>query len=192
MGWWQVGEAARDAGSVGSVAASKDSPWALPVAVVERWIELAGPGERLVYARGARLPRSEGVNAVDRLRLEGQVILNQRRCGPADFEYLATRTVESRAAPKPRVPTPLLDHHGEDHGDDATSRTFALLARCANFKRPCPSNGEIARLLGLAPGSVSYQLDKLKKARLIAVQTDPMGRRSVTIVATGKRTVVAK
>ena len=77
--------------------------------------------------------------------------------------------------------------------DDATSRTFAMLTRCANFKMACPSNREIAKHVGLpAPASAAYQLKKLVGAKLIRVSTDSFGRRMVTIVASGKKTALAR
>lgn len=66
---------------------------AIPLEEVERWMDIAKPGDELVYASGRSLPRTAAaVRAVRELYDAGEVELVQRRRGDgAGFNYVAQR-----------------------------------------------------------------------------------------------------
>lgn len=172
---------------------------AAPAQAVEHWAKAARPGERFVYFTGPALVRSlPVVDAVERLKMLGEVLTVQQRRGPHLFDYLVIkrRNVEppplSAAAvgargssvSRPGHPTGASQSLSDDLED-----LMAVLRRHANLGRECPSNAELARLAGLKDAeSARYRLAQLATCGRIAVRTPPQGPRVVTIVSSGRST----
>ena len=166
--------------------AQAPEPWSLTPEAVERWATSARPGDRVVYARGPRLVRTAGVEAMSKLSDDGEVILNWRRKSPGVGEWLATRRAEpERVEPRHR----LLNQHAPEPERDELTRTLVVLKRLALGGRPCPTNREIAKLADLnSADQAAYQLRKAISAKLIRVDTDSTDYRVVTILSTGRKT----
>ncbi len=74
------------------------------------------------------------------------------------------------------------------HQDGRAERCFAILERAANAGATCPTNVELADLLGYSSGNgPSGLVNLLEVSGLITVERSNMGR-VVTIAKTGKRT----
>jgi hypothetical protein len=162
-----------------------DGSWAMTADAVERWAESSKPGDRLVYARGVRLIRTPGVEAITQLHDEGEVVLNWRRSAPGIGEWLATRRARPVAPAFAQRLSQPLPPEGER---DEEQRVLVVLRRLAAVRRPCPTNRHLAELAKLKDADqAAYQLRKLISAKIIRVETMPKGR-VVTIVATGRKT----
>jgi hypothetical protein len=155
---------------------------AIPAQELQRWLAKAKPGQTIMYAEGAALPRGAAACTLAREHAEiGTVELKAER-GPRGWRFLATKRAmatggAARAKAAPRV-------------DDDAEAVLRVLRRCAQLDLECPSNGALAEAAKLNDGDAArYQLRKLAAAGTIRVEHfGPMRPRRVTIVATGKRT----
>jgi hypothetical protein len=67
-------------------------------------------------------------------------------------------------------------------------RVLALITEAVEANKPCPSNPQLARAVGLRAASFGHRaIERLRQAGLITVEHGPCAR-VVTIVATGGRT----
>lgn len=174
----------------GGEAIAEQTAWALSEDAVNRWMNASKPGDRTVYAKGNRLIRTPGVDAVSQLHDEGELILNYRSAGEMGGEWIMTRRSMPQAVPPAqRVLRPLADEPERDEESSAEHRVLVILRRITAFRHPCPTNAELARLAKLNnPDQAAYQLKKLITAKLIRVETLATGFRVITVVATGRKT----
>ncbi|UYY60125.1 hypothetical protein [Sphingomonas sp. S2-65] len=162
---------------------------ALPAERVAAWVEAARPGDELVYGSrwfGVLPAKSPTAAKVRALHAEGLVLPFQRviQAG-VERNYVVRRTARPWIAPA--APSPLAEPaHASPAAIDAL---FALLARAARFKRPCPTDKQLAERAGIERGEVKPALEAMVEAGLIDVAgcAAPTLRR-VRIVATGETT----
>lgn len=153
----------------------------------EAWVARAVPGEDVVYCTGQRPSEAIGA-AVRALHERGLVTMTSKRSA-GGFRFIAQRL------PDPR-PVRLPEHRGrfarrELKGHYTAERMILkILVTAADKGHPCPTNGELARRVGLAgAASASYRMRRLVAAGKIAIEEpSPLERRVVTIAATGKQT----
>lgn len=161
---------------------------------LDEWLAIAQPGEDFCFFSGFGPPvalvkyvhaqvEAGAVEPVQRRRRDGRGFdyLIQRRA------LLAPMAANGGGAPARREEPP---------GDDAEAlldRVMRMLRRAALDDKVCPTNGEIARTLGLHDAAgAAYQIRKLRALGRIAVQhvkSGPnAGARVVTILKSGKAT----
>lgn len=96
---------------------------------------------------------------------------------------LTTEQAMAEAGRKARRQTSTIQNR-----DDRLQRCFAILERAANSGAPCPTNNDLAELLGYCSGNgPSGLVNLLEVAGCITVERSNCGR-VVTINRTGKRT----
>ncbi|AMK19353.1 hypothetical protein K663_14875 [Sphingobium sp. MI1205] len=152
----------------------------------EAWVARAVPGEDVVYCTGLRPSEAIGA-AVRALHERGLVTMTTKRADEG-FRFIAQRLPD----PPRRVP----ERRGrfvrrEIRGRYTAERMILkILVTAADKGHPCPTNGELARRVGLAgAASASYRMRRLVAAGKIAIEEpSPLERRVVTIAATGKQT----
>lgn len=157
---------------------------AVPAQVVRDWARHARPGDEFIYHKGAYLLQSlPAVEVVRELQGQGLILLYQRRVGPSKFDYCARR----RAAPERR---PSSCHSIDQSGLDGDRRALLkVLTRIAKAGRPCPSNHDLAEMVGLNDRhSVRYRMISLMQSGHIEIISPPDGSRVIVILATGDRT----
>lgn len=150
-----------------------------------RWASTARAGETCVYARLARLPRmATGAEQARTMSAAGLVCLfSQRTVDPALFDYRAQRTALCFGAPSANPPI-----------DAALPTDEALLldilSTHADLSLDCPSNADIAAVLGWRqPARVATLMARLRAIGAIDMQwfgAPPW--RQVTILSTGAAT----
>lgn len=156
------------------------------------WIAQARPGSICVYARGGPLdPASAVARHARLLEQAGSVRLHHRRAG-AVGEYLAVKLAPGYLTDPLRDPDtrePMLPDPSTNLGG-----IYALLARAARHRQPCPTNREIAQVLALpSVDRARYLVSKLAAAGHIMVENrGPRVRRVVTISASGARTSASR
>lgn len=158
-----------------------------PTAQLEAWLANARPGHSAIYAVGAALDRNEPVvKLVNDWIATSEVIPVQRRVDGA-LRYEVQRI--TKAADDEATPRRLrLD---AEFAETPEGHMLSHLSRLANMNVPCPSNPELAGVLGLRDGEAArYRFNNLVRAGHILVTSDGE-RRIVTIVKTGKRTAAA-
>lgn len=156
---------------------------------LHQWVARAQPGEDVVYSTGVR--PGDGIGAAARaLHESGVVALRSKRFG-AGFRFIAVRLADLRPArrsagfaPRGRFVA------ASDDAKRTTQMVLRVLTRAARRGDPCPTNAEIARIVGLKDAvAASYRMRRLVKAGAIVVDApSPIERRVVTIVATGQQT----
>ncbi len=170
----------------GEIPNAASECWAMVETMVNGWLATAKPGERLIYAKGPRLLRTAGVEAISRAGDEQRVRLNFTRGIDGVGHYLATMLPPAMRADAPRtaaIPRP------EEPERDEEQRVLAVLRRHANMGKPCPTNVEIARQAQLKNADrAAYLLRLLISAQHIRVEAATDGQRIITIVGSGKRT----
>lgn len=152
------------------------------------WAERALPGEDVVYSSGAR-PGDRIGAAVRALHDAGVVTMTSKRVD-GRLRFIAQRLPEARAR---RMGKPAPQGRFAPAAGDAKATTrmvFQLLRRAARCGAPCPTNAELARIVGLKDAvAASYRVRRLVKDGVIRVEEPgPLERRVVTIVATGMQT----
>lgn len=164
------------------------------------WMAAAEAGGEAVYASGTDLPReASGVRMVARWAAIGLVTTHQQRDPQDERRWLfLIRKVAGACDPSPAPagggPAPL----GQSPGRGATDtraqmrRLLAELRRRAERGDYCPSNGILARRLGLPHGErgrarAKYLLARLAAEKRIAVESrGTCAPRVVTILAPGR------
>lgn len=161
-----------------------DPPWSLTAEAVSVWFDVAEPRGQVVYARGGRLVRTDGVEAMSRLNDRGLVMLNYRRVSPTSGEWVATK----RAEPvKPILSARALAEAPAE--DDFYDRFLRHVRRLANLARPCGTNREIAEGAKLSgPDQAAYCLRKAISEGRISVEALTNGSRVITIASSGRKT----
>lgn len=136
------------------------------------WMADAAPRARAIYAQGADLPReAAGVKLVQGWIDSGLVVpLTQR--DPRDarrFQFMVERTAE-------RADRPGTTAFAEDRTIAAQkAAVLAALTAAARVPAPCPSNADLARVLGLGRSErgrqrARYLVDRLREDGAIAVE----------------------
>lgn len=159
--------------------------WTLDLASLESWLASAEPGDELVFADGFASPHDAPAwKESIRLVGEGEVRVHHRRISARRIQHFMVRRTPEIAAAVAPLSAPIADD------DDPSIRVLRAVRRWVNFRRPCPSNAEIARECGLPnPAAASYRLRCLVAAGIVSIEDQgPMRPRIVTIVATGKST----
>jgi hypothetical protein len=161
---------------------------------LSRWAARARPGEDVVYSTGVRPGDAIGA-AVRKLHASGMVALTSKRVD-GGFRFIAQRLPDPRPSqmqgrkltPRGRFTV------GADSAKATTRMVFQLLRRAAQRDEPCPTNAQLARMVGLKDAvAASYRVRRLVRDGLIRVEEpSPLERRVVTIVASGKQTRRAK
>lgn len=155
------------------------------VAEFEHWLATAPIGAQFVYAWGPVPQRRREVwaHAAEAGR-EGVIRLHHRRRGDGGWDYVAVRAVPPIIAAKAAPATAV----GDD--DHPAQKMLRALRRAANFKRPCPSNAELARECGLPDAAAaSYRVRQLRDLGFIVVSEQGPGLpRVVKIVSSGNVT----
>lgn len=154
---------------------------------VQDWVERASPGEDAVYCTGPRPSEAVGA-AVRALHERGLVTMTSKRSGDG-FRFIMQRL----PTPQQRARAMKNRGHFKTRSDDAkrtTQAVFRQLARAANRGEPCPTNTELARIVGLRDSvAASYRVRCLVRDGKISVwEPSPLERRVVTIAATGAQT----
>lgn len=159
--------------------------WVADAEDVAAWADGAAIGAELVYARAEALPKDSATGEVARaLHAQGAASLHLRREG-GRISYLIRRVMQRGVA------EPLAHEPFKLTGSDA--RVFRALADAADAGDPCPNNRALMRAAGLrSPQQASYRVHRLCILGRITRDFDGEGRRSVTIVGSGKRTGAAE
>lgn len=150
------------------------------------WARGASPGASRTLGEGAALPSATG--AIVASLSDAKVIdIVRRKIAAERYSFIVQRRTgryvdraARRISTMPQVRRGVYER-----------RILKILIAAAAKGLPCPTNGVLARLVGLS-GEVaaSYRLRRLVAAGKIrvAVPDDPRQHRVVTIVATGKTT----
>lgn len=160
-----------------------------------QWLASAAPRSRAVYATGADLPMdAAGVKLARRWAADGKVHLFRERdpANPAKFNFLIEKasSAAAPAAPVPAIARAAVHGRAVDRGQ--LHDLLALLRHCAERGKPCPSNADLARELGLPVGkrgndAAQYLLTRLVREHSITVESrGTMLPRVVTILAAGR------
>lgn len=157
---------------------------------LQSWAERARPGEDVVYSTGIR--PGEQVGALARALCESGVVALTSKRVEGGLRFIAQRRPDPRPSMlRARMATPRGRFTlAADDAKATTRMVLRLLTRAANRGEPCPTNGELARALGLKDAvAASYRVRRLVKDGKIAVEEpSPLERRVVTIIATGNST----
>lgn len=157
--------------------------WTLTAEQVERWLKRARTGEDLVYAHGPTLIDGAAAALVRRLAATKEAVPWQRRVDDRTRDYLIrrnrVRVVRDMPPEPPRVNAEMLI-------------VLVELQDAAAGRRRCPSDAGIAARTGLDVRQVKYQMEKLRRDRLVETRIVPCKTdakfRIVKIVATGMET----
>lgn len=153
------------------------------------WADNARPGDDVVYFTGVR-PGDKIGEAARSLRESGVVALTSKRV-QGGFRFIAQRLPDPR--PSQRMRKPVSRGRFTVASDDARETTRMVLRqlmRAARRGEPCPTNAELARVVGLKDAvAASYRVRRLvKDGKIIVEEPSPLERRVVTITASGLRT----
>lgn len=176
-------------------AASPPSEALVTLDQLEAWLRAARPGDWLVYQRGPWMVHDAVTRRVGALAQAGLVNPAQppaaERPGCRDFK--AQRT---------SVPLPGAGTRGGAAGvamappepaDDKMPELLKILRRLANVGKRCPTDTELARLVGLPTRhAVAWRMRKAEQSGAIRIDTiltgPEAGWRTVTIAASGRAT----
>lgn len=169
------------------------------VAQVETWLLAAKAGDTLHYATRPFLPPgAPGAKRLRDLSDQGLVELKQKRSDliVGEFCYFARRTarpIDDALQVAARTARAVLAVAASDVGDFAAGDLILpILARAAQFGRPCPTDKQLAQRARIQPERVQPGFDALRAARLIVVHAAPAPTlRRVTILETGAQTGLA-
>ncbi|MEG3177029.1 hypothetical protein U1872_12375 [Sphingomonas sp. RB3P16] len=161
--------------TAGPFAASADS--------LNGWVAQAASDRMCIYARGQSVPRGVGARAM-MLMAQGLIHLRRTRhaVGGPLFDYAARRTAlpldKARIVP---ISTTLAAE---------TRHLFDILARLADDAARCPSNEELAALIGVRGAKAAHKhLAKLSEANMISIRWDAdFAIRQVEILESGAKT----
>lgn len=149
------------------------------------WVRRAQAGDAVVYARGETISRAVSAVAV-RMSDQGLVDLTRRREGRG-WQFLMQRRAKPFALAADR-------RRGRNYGrTSAETAILRMISDAIRYRRPCPTNAEIAAEAGLSGGlAASYRLRKLVAAGKIAlIDNGPRERRVAVLIATGQATARA-
>jgi hypothetical protein len=159
---------------------------------IRAWAEHARSGDEFVYASRCRLPVvCSGAAEARRLADRELVHLVQRRIAGTDHRnYCMQRS--SKAWPGGASAT-ATEASGEAVPAPTLDAVYEAVERAARFKRPCPTDVQIADRVGCTRETVAAALGELADTGAIYVAhvRAPTLRR-VTIAATGLRTGMAR
>lgn len=161
-------------------------------AALQAWFETARAEEGIVYASGHALDRQHRTAVkVAGWRDIGAVRTHQKRRADGGWDWIAVKR-GAGSAPE-RADGPIRPGQPAPDPDSEQGRVLAMLKQAAKFGLPCPSNGEIARALGLKDRQAArYHVGALARARIIIIENrGPRCARIVTIAATGQRSRAA-
>lgn len=140
---------------------------------MQAWLNNAVEGERYIYCIGER-PIGKAAELARTFQEQGVVRLHHVRNGVRLFDYLMVRTAQ--ALPDLNAPEPL---------DEAAEAILRAMRRAVNFRLPCPSDAELARIAGLATrDQAQWRVRKLVRAGRCQTQQvteDGVTTRIVTI-----------
>ncbi|WP_210357630.1 hypothetical protein [Sphingomonas beigongshangi] len=159
------------------------------------WAKDAKPGDRFVYATRMVLPaKSAGGRAARNLYERGLVQLCQRRvAGTSLRNYEAQRTKRAWPGLDPVVRTSSGDFVNLDDETGAANALLPVLARAAQFGRPCPTDRQLATSARVRLETVKPGLDVLRAINAIRIKgVKAPTCRIVTIVGTGHSTGYAR
>lgn len=160
---------------------------------LHQWAREACPGSSVCLGVATAVPASTQP-ALRSLADAGLIDVARRRVGPERYSFVVQRRSARYIERQPATV-----RKGGNHARRAGTverRILKLLMAAATQGRPCPTNGAIARSVGLMRGGLpddnaaSYRLKRLVARGLIrvTVPNDPRLHRVVTIVASGKAT----
>lgn len=155
---------------------------------LDNWAARALPGENVVYSTGARPGDAIGA-AVRQLHAAGLVTMTSKRLD-GRLRHIVQRLPAPRAS---QLGKPVARGRFTVACDDAKQTTRAVLQvlrRAAKRGESCPTNAELARIVGLKDAAAaSYRMRRLvKEGAIVVEEPSPLERRVVTITATGART----
>lgn len=152
------------------------------------WARDATPGTSLCLGVAASVPPATQP-VLRSLSDAGVIDVARRKVGPEQYSFIVQRRsgryIDRQPAPVRRGGT------RTRRAGTVERRILKLLLLAATREMPCPTNGAIAKLVGLPDDlAASYRLRKLQERGLIRVDVpaDPRLHRVVTIVASGKKT----
>ena len=152
------------------------------------WARDATPGTSLCLGVAASVPPTTQP-VLRSLSDAGLIDIARRKVGPEKYSFIVQRRsgryIERQPAPVRRGGL------RARRAGTVERRILKLLLLAATRAMPCPTNGQIAKLVGLPDDlAASYRLRKLQERGLIRVEVpaDPRLHRVVTIVASGKKT----
>lgn len=162
---------------------STAGPFAASADGLNSWVAGASPNRLCVYARGQMVPRGVGACAMT-LMAQGLILLRRGRHAPGSplFDYAARRTAlpldQARIVP---ISTTL---------PAETRHLFDILARMADDGARCPSNEQLAALIGVRDAKAAHKhLAKLTEANMISVAwPEDAGFRQIEILESGAKT----
>lgn len=166
--------------------------WLAEAEEVHAWAMAAAPGDRLIYARAAMLPRGAAVAAlVRRLYAEGLVstVQHPQRFGGA--HYLAVRSSKRW----PHKMSAAQEAEALRRINGSARILYRLLVEVAAAGAPCPLDHEIRAKTGLLPFAINRARCELINFGLISVENyaNRIGGifRVVRIAATSQRSADA-
>ncbi|CAN5337825.1 hypothetical protein BH10PSE12_BH10PSE12_02970 [soil metagenome] len=162
--------------------------WGIALGDFEAWLVAADAGQEIVYAGGPAMPHGMAVvAAVTEATKAGDVRAHTRRV-EGRIEYFAVRRRPEVMARTGRGARDAIAAHS------VAGQIFAHLIAAAAAERPCPTNPELARTLGLKDAEAArYGFNQLVAGgRIMVANNGPRMRRIVTIVASGQTTARGK
>ncbi len=162
---------------------SAAGPFAVSADALDAWVAGASTNCMCVYARGQLVPRGVGARAMT-LMAQGLILLRRGRHAPGSplFDYAALRTPlaldKARTVP---ISTTL---------PAETRHLFDILARMADDGARCPSNEQLAALIGVRGAKAAHKhLAKLSEVSMISIRWDEdFANRQIEILETGATT----
>lgn len=142
---------------------------------VRAFVAAAAPGETMLYARAASLPRGAETPSIVRQFAEGGQVTAHLRRSDEGCEYVIRRRAETVRRVTPR--------RGNGLGP-LERAVLRLLKRYARTGKPIPSNRSIAARCGCKSRlDASWRIRKLVAADIIAIETSAEGERLVRILS---------
>lgn len=171
-------------GSGGPRNARATAEWILPLAEVQRWLDGAQPGEKLLYSQARRTIRGDVSALLGKMAAANEVQLNAPRSpGGQTFDYLVLRLrVAVRSEPRHSAPDPHM------------VQVEQQLSEFAERGERCPSDARLGALAGITPPQAKWALRKLAEAgriesRTIAIPGNPRYR-VIRVVGIDKSTAL--
>lgn len=169
----------------------------MAVSDVEAWARGAADGERLIYMRGLAPARGTATFLLIQDYAAGGLVAHLPQAVVTDAATGARETLWSVARKRgggeaaPARSTTLAGCAVPDaEREERMDAILRALRRAANMGMVAPTNGELAKSLGLKDADAArYLVNRLVAAGAIKVADQgPRARRIVTIVATGRET----
>lgn len=160
---------------------------------LDRFVETARPGDKMVYAHGLVEPRGETVFEDARgLASSGAFVLTvERRVG--ERYWIIHRTAAAAPTSHGRRAR---SSHGEaltSEGEPVTEAIYRHLRRAANLALPCPTNADLAKGAELnSPDAARFHLRKLADAGRITIENHGPCTRRIQVPGAGWTLPTAK